>query len=660
MESYPATQVTNYGITLLEEGIDPHITYVSPDGDLAFYIHGGLAPFPGVTEGIVLADGPEGLHPIFTHLDHKGARQAGVTWAGTVYAPAEMTFDVIATANTTENFRKIIRKWMAAWDPERQGTLSWVTPDGGEWWCHPRLFRAPQDQLGRAYSRNKLQRFRWSIRNDDAFWRSHDSVSQFQFAYKNAFDTFNRDDGGTLGANWDQTYSGAGSGVCETQAILGLHGFGRMVWTPAGTAARTVVNRWLGIDEIQTVTVVGTPDTYTLTYAGQTTASISHPATAATIKTRLEGLSNIAVDDVSVSGDSGGPYTVTFLNNLGKQDVATMSGTITAGGTNPYVTVGATQEGMTAVTSTDYQVITFRIGDYFSFPFPSDSYLDIWGRLDSAGTTGVRLRIGQIGISIYRVNAGVETEVYTRFLLLPPLWWETWSFVLGTDINDRHFMVYRSGFPIVSQIEVGTGSALGASYRGSGNGMHAAAGILIQHAPPTIDEWSMGDNLVLTQSGYLNLTNFGDQVAYPDYICYGPGTFKFGDGPGVEATIEFGRIEEGQVALLRTHPGDRNVYDITADYSEQDLPFFQTFLKSVLSLAFNGNIPPLVSWFESLFGISPPQGNMYTLLRGRFSKGIPPRGLGLPETHKVSVQITGGSANSRVVASITPMRRWPE
>ena len=130
--------------------------------------------------------------------------------------------------------------------------------------------------------------------------------------------------------------------------------------------------------------------------------------------------------------------------------------------------------------------------------------------------------------------------------------------------------------------------------------------------------------------------------------------------PFWSGTITFGPLADGQVALIKTHPGFRGVIDLTADQSEQDLPFFQTFLRSLVNLVFNNNVPPLLNWFESLFGIEPPQGNLYALLQGRFTKPVPSRGLGLPETHKIAVSIVGGDARSKVICALTPMRRWPE
>lgn len=113
-------------------------------------------------------------------------------------------------------------------------------------------------------------------------------------------------------------------------------------------------------NEVQTVTVTGSPTggTFTLTWNSQTTAAIAYNATAATVRTALEALSNIAPGDVTVTGSAGGPYTVTFGGaNLG-DDVAQMtaSGASLTGGSSPAVSVATTTAGGAAGASDGTQV----------------------------------------------------------------------------------------------------------------------------------------------------------------------------------------------------------------------------------------------------------------------------------------------------------------
>jgi len=59
-----------------------------------------------------------------------------------------------------------------------------------------------------------------------------------------------------------------------------------------------------------------TGGTFTLTYSGQTTSALDWDATAAEVDAALEALSNIGAGDVSVSGSTGGPWTITFTSAL--------------------------------------------------------------------------------------------------------------------------------------------------------------------------------------------------------------------------------------------------------------------------------------------------------------------------------------------------------
>jgi hypothetical protein len=103
-----------------------------------------------------------------------------------------------------------------------------------------------------------------------------------------------------------------------------------------------------GVNEVQTVTISGGPTggTITLTFDGQTTADIAYNATAATVESALEALSTIGYDNVTVTGVAGGPWTVEFVNDLGKTNVSQMAATSAlTGGTSPSVAVSTTTQG---------------------------------------------------------------------------------------------------------------------------------------------------------------------------------------------------------------------------------------------------------------------------------------------------------------------------
>lgn len=122
----------------------------------------------------------------------------------------------------------------------------------------------------------------------------------------------------------------------------------------------------LGVNEVQTVTLTGgsTTGNFTLTYSGQTTGNIAYNASAATVVTALEALSNIGVGDVGVvrsgAGTAGDPYvyTVTFQAVLGNTDVAELTSTSVVLGINEVQSVTTSAVGGTYTITYSGQTTT--------------------------------------------------------------------------------------------------------------------------------------------------------------------------------------------------------------------------------------------------------------------------------------------------------------
>jgi hypothetical protein len=110
-----------------------------------------------------------------------------------------------------------------------------------------------------------------------------------------------------------------------------------------------------GVGEAQSVTITGGPagGTFTLTYSGQTTGPIAFNAPATAVRTALEGLSNLNPGDVTVTGGAGGPWTVTFSDDLGEVPQMTGSGALLTGGTAPAVAIATTTPGTDPVPAED-------------------------------------------------------------------------------------------------------------------------------------------------------------------------------------------------------------------------------------------------------------------------------------------------------------------
>lgn len=115
-------------------------------------------------------------------------------------------------------------------------------------------------------------------------------------------------------------------------------------------AKGTVLGQIVGNDEVQTATITGSPTggTFTLTFGGQTTSAIAYNAAASAVQTALQALSTVGANNVTVTGSAGGPYTITFVNALGKADQAQITATASlTGGTTPGVTMATSTAGAT-------------------------------------------------------------------------------------------------------------------------------------------------------------------------------------------------------------------------------------------------------------------------------------------------------------------------
>lgn len=98
-------------------------------------------------------------------------------------------------------------------------------------------------------------------------------------------------------------------------------------------------------DDTFTVTITGSPSggTFTLSYRGQTTATIAFNALASAVQSALEALSTVGVGNVAVTGSAGGPYTVTFTApDVIGANLLTGSGAGLTGGSSPGVNITTT------------------------------------------------------------------------------------------------------------------------------------------------------------------------------------------------------------------------------------------------------------------------------------------------------------------------------
>lgn len=121
---------------------------------------------------------------------------------------------------------------------------------------------------------------------------------------------------------------------------------------PAENAVSVTTSGSAAASEGQTLTETGTPTggTFTLTYAGETTAPIPYNATAVQVADALRALPSLDTGDIAVTGGPfpATPIVVTFQGDLANTNVAQMTATSTGltGGTTPAVTPTTTTAGV--------------------------------------------------------------------------------------------------------------------------------------------------------------------------------------------------------------------------------------------------------------------------------------------------------------------------
>lgn len=334
-------------------------------------------------------------------------------------------------------------------------------------------------------------------------------------------------------------------------------------------------------------------------------------------------------------------------------------------------------------TATDNQVLEIQIGTIGQWFYPTNASIDGWVRMADTGTPGadgIRIRIANQILTVSSFVSGTETVMRTTILGIPPLPGEKFTVVAGTPAveiaipsgisttlpdtiellpADPHmFMIMRNGAPLMLFKDDQTTTPFGAGFRSGGIGMHA----LEDTVPANITRFDLGDNtLIDDRSGFIERINAGDQDAWDRYTCFGPGTFLFSNGPNSTDMVKFGPLLPNQVMQVRTDPRKYGVKDLSSrPVTPQQLTIFQQLMADFISFATGGNVPPLLQTIESWLGIVPPQGNPYQLLKGRFSNPIPAKPAGLPaKKHHIKVQILNGTAQSKIIAALTPLRRYP-
>lgn len=131
----------------------------------------------------------------------------------------------------------------------------------------------------------------------------------------------------------------------EDTCLLGFSG--RAYIKSAAFQASSLTAGRGGVDEVQSVTITGSPTggTFTLSAGDRTTVAIAFNAAVATVEDALETI--LGEGDVRVTGSTGGPWAVHFINDRGARatDLLVKNSAGLTGGTSPNVVVARTTVG---------------------------------------------------------------------------------------------------------------------------------------------------------------------------------------------------------------------------------------------------------------------------------------------------------------------------
>lgn len=385
-----------------------------------------------------------------------------------------------------------------------------------------------------------------------------------------------------------------------------------------------------------------------------------------------DALNFTAMDDAS---------SLTGFNQIYSTEDGGTSGIVS--GAAQIIPAGTTSMTVTNLfetpSGTDYQLNTVQFSpapwaniwqqledlwELYTNPSDENAGVQLWCRASEDGTSGVYVNLGYQSFEFISLTAGESPVVLYSDTYSPILWGDTFQLVAGvSEANSREFQLLLNGSVIMDYTDSASQTPMGADNRYFGFGQstyYDGTQILI---PFPIAQWSGQDQSFGTIQGWMPLTNRGDVDAWPRFLVYGPGTFTFGNGPGVQQQITFGPLLPGQIVLVTTDPQYRSVVDLSPVLPQsqpQTLNLFQQLMDDLISFATNGNTPPLLAQFESVFNILPPQGNLYQLLNGRFTNPIPGNSYGtVPQEVDIFIQVEGVGTSTRVVAAVTPQRRWP-
>ncbi len=208
-------------------------------------------------------------------------------------------------------------------------------------------------------------------------------------------------------------------------------------------------------DEVQTITITGSPTggTFTLTFGGNTTATINWNDPASTVQTRLQALASIGAGNALVTGGPGPgtPFTVEFSSTLGyaSQALITLGTNSLTGGTSPNVSITRAQAGSGFATVSATLYTLKHAGGIVVFGTPtigtavvrihSGSYY-VYSAMLQGHTADVAAKVAALDVTSFN-SAG--TESYIGGLLSAQIKLDRWWLdnVRATSLTARDLVV---------------------------------------------------------------------------------------------------------------------------------------------------------------------------------------------------------------------------
>ena len=161
-----------------------------------------------------------------------------------------------------------------------------------------------------------------------------------------------------------------------------------------------------------------TGGTFTLSYDGETTASLAFNATAAQVRAALAALSNLGANDIAVTG-AAGSWSIDFTGSLEEQDIPLMviDGSLLSGATGPAVST--TVEGDTGVDEVQQINLDGASDGNFTLTFGANTTAPIAHNATAAQVQAALELLPSIGagdVTVTGANGGPYEVTFTNGL----------------------------------------------------------------------------------------------------------------------------------------------------------------------------------------------------------------------------------------------------